>query len=400
MSLAFSGFRPRVPWALALCVVCFVGLLRLSSLCALASFVFPAWPLAAPWWLLPPPPPPLLCLAASGCSVFYFSFRCAPPLSQLSPVFGPGCPGPCRCVLFVSRAAGCGAPCFASSGVVSRGAAVCGVFCAVPGVVWRAGVWSVLWWVLLSCFCCALLSCVAAFSAGFFFSWSLAVRGCCFGFRALPVRCGACVPAALLSVRCSLAPAALAGVLCCCLWCLCACCWAWLPSVVSCWVLAGPGVLFRCCAVVCPWVRCYVSCRLALRCCVLCCFVFLCSVLSRAVSSRGALSFVLWACVFGAVFCLVSPRCVCFAVVCCCLLLCFVPCASWGVVLCVPCPLRPVRCCFASLLSLGALLPCAVPRGAVLPCGVALSCPAALFVWFLLFAKPLQLVFFQKRFLI
>ena len=55
LSLAFSGSRPRVPWASALCVVCFVGLPLLGSLCALASFVLPAWPLAAPWWLLPPP---------------------------------------------------------------------------------------------------------------------------------------------------------------------------------------------------------------------------------------------------------------------------------------------------------------------------------------------------------
>ena len=56
LSLAFSGFRPSVPWASRLCVVCFVGLPLLGSLCALASFVFPASPLAAPWWLLPPPP--------------------------------------------------------------------------------------------------------------------------------------------------------------------------------------------------------------------------------------------------------------------------------------------------------------------------------------------------------
>ena len=56
LSLAFSGFRPRVPWALALCDVCFVGLPLFGSSCALAPFVFSAWPFAAPWWLLPPPP--------------------------------------------------------------------------------------------------------------------------------------------------------------------------------------------------------------------------------------------------------------------------------------------------------------------------------------------------------
>ena len=73
------------------------------------------------------------------------------------------------------------------------------------------------------------------------------------------------------------------------------------------------------------------------------------------------------------------------------------PCASRGVVLCVPCPLRPVRSCCASLLSLGALLPCAVPRGAVLLCGVVVSCPAALFVWFLILVKQLQNWFLIKR---
>ena len=170
-----------------------------------------------------------------------------------------------------------------------------------------------------------------------------------------------------------------------------------LSPVGSWWVLVSCfGDVLWCVPGCCAAPRCCVSCRLGLRCCVLCCSVLLCLVLSRVVSCLGALSVVLWACVFGAVFCLVSPRCVCFAVVCCCLLLCFVPWASWGVVLCVPCPLRPVRRCCASLLSLGALLPCAVPRGAVLPCCVVVSCPGALFVWFLLLAKPLQNWFLFK----
>ena len=56
LSPTFSGFRPRVPWASTLCVVCFVGLPLLGSPCAFRSFVLSAWPLAAPWWLLPPPP--------------------------------------------------------------------------------------------------------------------------------------------------------------------------------------------------------------------------------------------------------------------------------------------------------------------------------------------------------
>ena len=76
LSLASSGFRPRLPWASALCVVCLAGLPLLSSPCALASFVLSAWPLAAPWWLLPPPPP--LCLA-----VFVAAARCCVPCAVL-----------------------------------------------------------------------------------------------------------------------------------------------------------------------------------------------------------------------------------------------------------------------------------------------------------------------------
>ena len=131
------------------------------------------------------------------------------------------------------------------------------------------------------------------------------------------------------------------------------------------------------------------------------CCCALCRVLVRCPSSWGpvpsALCFVL------------SRRAVCVFLwsvpAWCCLPLCLVPCASWGVVLCVPCPLCPVRCCCAALLGLGALLPCAVPRGAVLPCGAVGFCPAALFglfpvnVWFLLLVKPLQnlSIFFQNE---
>ena len=95
LSLVFSGFRPRVPWALALCAVCFVGLPLLGSPCSLASFVFPARLLAAPWWLLPPPPPRLSCLAvslaASRCSVFFFIVR--PRCLWLSLISSPGALG-------------------------------------------------------------------------------------------------------------------------------------------------------------------------------------------------------------------------------------------------------------------------------------------------------------------
>ena len=182
---SFFFVRPRVSnflWfpalvALGLGAVCCLFCWPPASRLAVPSRLFCVSCLAVGCSLgvAPPPPPPLLCLAifvaASRCSVFFFVLRLR--CLRLFLVSGPGCPGPWRCVLFVSRAAGCGAPCFASSGVVSRGAAVCGVFCALPGVVWRACVWlgscAVLRWVLLCCFCCALLLCVAAFSAGLVF---------------------------------------------------------------------------------------------------------------------------------------------------------------------------------------------------------------------------------------
>ena len=69
--LAFFGFRPRVPWALALCVVCSVGLALLGSPRALASFELPARLLAALWWLPPPPP-----FCVSRCSLLPLGACC------------------------------------------------------------------------------------------------------------------------------------------------------------------------------------------------------------------------------------------------------------------------------------------------------------------------------------
>ena len=237
LSLAFAGFRPRVPWPLALCVVCFVGLPLLGSLCALASFVFAAWPWAAPWCLLPPPP--LLCLAvfaaASRRSVFFvFFFVVRPRCLRLFLVSGPGCPGPWRCVL---------------------------------------------WLVLLCCFCFALLSCVAAFSAVFFFPLFLAFPWCSGLFRFL---CSAC------AVRCRCA----CGVALCALpSCPCGASWCFvLLSVVFACLLLALAVL--CCLLVGPggsW------CRVS----VLCCGVSLGAVLPRVAACRAA-----WRCVV--VRCVVS----------------------------------------------------------------------------------------------
>ena len=78
----------------------------------------------------------------------------------------------------------------------------------------------------------------------------------------------------------------------------------------------------------------------------------------------------------------------------------------FAVVLCAPCALGcrvvhflsspPYAVLLCGPLSLGALLPCAVPRGAVLPHGAVVSCPAALlglflaWMWLYLLEEPLQ----------
>ena len=105
LSLAFCGFRPRVPWALALCFVCFVSLRLLGSPCALAFFLCLLWSLVGPWWLLPPPPPLPL-----GVPFYFFFCVVLPRCLRLSLVPGPGCLGPRRCALFALLASCFSAP--------------------------------------------------------------------------------------------------------------------------------------------------------------------------------------------------------------------------------------------------------------------------------------------------
>ena len=289
----------------------------------------------------------------------------------------------------------------------------CPLLCfVVPRIVWRRGLWCVFVMcpvvcgvlvsgqVLAPCClarcgagpCCAVfvLLCCPALLCSLLVLGSGLVPGC-FCFCALLVRCCASVPASLLSVRCSPALAAPAAVLCCCLLCLRVCCWAWLSSVVSWWVLVAPGVVFRWCAVVCPWVLC---------CAVLLCAVppgvaSLCTVLFRfAPFGAAARCVVSWGAVRRPrVLSLLAPcfvlsfRAVCVSGWCgaawCCSPLCFLPCAPCGVVLCVSCRLRPERCC-------------CVARSPSMPRGGVVSCPAALLgvflalVWFYLLENPLQ----------
>ena len=160
-------------------------------------------------------------------------------------------------------------------------------------------------------------------------------------------------------------------------------------SVACCGVSLGAvlrRVAARCAAWRCVVVRCVVS-----FCSVSCCRA-LCCVLGRCPLSWGPVP-------SGAVFCLVPPRCVCFAVVCRRVVL-------FAVLLCAMCALGcrvvrflsslPCAVLLCGPLSLGALLPCAVPRDAVLPRGAVVSCPADLLglflscVWLYLLEKPLQ----------
>ena len=83
LSLAFSGLQPRVPPALALCVGCFVGLPLLGSSCAVAAFVFSASLLGDPWWLLPPPPFGVSGFRPCRSVPPLFSFLCCFALARL-----------------------------------------------------------------------------------------------------------------------------------------------------------------------------------------------------------------------------------------------------------------------------------------------------------------------------
>ena len=156
-----------------------------------------------------------------------------------------------------------------------------------------------------------------------------ALRGwrVCPGLRGVLVCASVLLSLSLLFVRCSLAPVALAGVVWCCPSCLGVCCWAWLSSVAFWWVLVwcfgGAVPVWPPGSPPCGLVWCV----LVFRCPVLCCVALCCRVV---VCYRALLS-----------VCVVACAC------------CLFPaagrllCVFWGPVLCVPCPLRPVRCCAA-----------------------------------------------------
>ena len=328
-SPAFSGFRPRVPCASALRVVCFVGLPLLGSPCVLGSLVPPVWPLAAPRWLLPPPP--FLCLAVFVASARY----CAPcvVLCCVSRVAVLRCAA-ARCVarccavvccVVLLRSVGAAArralpsgaprrhrPCALRRSVLRCSPALC-VFCrcvVVCAVVRRSALCCVCPWVLCCAFpvnsalCDAVLHCAGALAL------------CC--------SCGAC---------CCWRPV---------LWCAAVCC-AVSHGVL--WCSAGSGVVCWCRAVApcCPFL------------CLWCGFVSLpcvCGVVLRCAWFRLRL------------------RC------CWCLVL-------WRVPVCCGVSLGVLRCGGAALVCRGVLLCCALSCGVLRPvlCPAVLCCLAVLCWW-------------------
>ena len=438
--------RPVVP-----CFACFpaLGALGLGVLLPPPLFFVFFWPppsllyLAFPAFRLPlasappppPPPPPPPVFVFFSLPLLFFLLRVCCVCSGVSCCVFPVLP--VRCAVRVVCAVSGGWCCwflvslpFVGGPLVALVARrCCLVVCVGSGArVWSGRRWaSSLWcsvplccvlWRCAAVWCCAVVPCLLFFFLFFVF---LPAGGA--GFLLFPSGSGLQTGSGSFLFLCSAC-----AVLC---WCACAVvlcsvlscprgagwCFVLLPVVFVC-LLSGLAVL--CCLLVGPggsWCRVSVACcgvshgavlrRVAARCAAWRCVVVHCVVSFCSVWCCRAPCCVLGRCPLswgpvpsGAVFCLVPPRCVCFAVVCRCVVL-------FAVVLCAVCalgcrvvrflssPPRAVLLC--GPLSLGALLPCAVPRGAVLPRGAVVSCPAALlglflaWVWLYLLGKPLQI---------
>ena len=388
LSPAFSGFRPRVPWASALCVVCSVGLLPLGSPCACPSFVLSAWLVVAPRRLLPPPPPFLsrgfrrcrsvlcavccvvLCVPGCGaaprccalCSpVLCCSVLCCARWVLLlvapCPLALPVALGPCalrRCVLRCSPVL-----CVFCRGALVRAVVRCSAFCCVcPGVLCCA-------FPVLSALCGAVLRCAGALAL------CCSCGACCFWRLALwcaVVRCSVCWPVVVCwwRVSVSVSPSGrvvcfpVVGVV---------CCGALLSCVVFCGAVLSRGAVLLCSVVVlrCCWgLLCPpVGCRAVLCCAVgwLCCFL------------PGGGVCVLWCSFPRAVRSLSSPLCALRCLV----VLAVVPCfpVSCAVALCC----RVVLCCRALLSFCGAVCVCFALLRPVVRRQCRLRCCWCLVLW-------------------
>ena len=299
-------------------------------------FLLGRWLLLGAWC---PPPPSFVSGWFRRCRslppFFCFFFPCVRPRCLwLSLVSGPGCPGPWRCVLFALWASRFSAVCALSFFLyVSPGRWLLPGGCCppTPPAAWC----SVLFFFFALC---------APVVSGFL--WFLAPGALGLG----AARCLLCwPPASRLSVRSRLFRASRLAVGC-------------SP------VVAAPPPPFLCLAVFVASARCCVPCVVlccvsrvavlrcaAARCVARCCAVVCCVVLLRSVGAAARRAVPSGAprrpgdLCFAALCFVVFPRAVCVLSlrggVCCCSPLCSVLCVSWGAVLCVPCPLRSVRCC-------------------------------------------------------
>ena len=346
LSPAFSGFRPRVPWASAL-ALCVLLALRFSALRAL----FPLSCFPPGCWLLPrpllPPPPPFVSRGFRSCRSVLCAVLCCASLGAVPLLVAP-------CPLALPIALG---PCALRRCVLGCAPALCAL-CCVCFVVAR---WCLLLFAALPCAvcvsgCCAVRSLCSLFCAVLCFAVLVPSRCAVRVVRAVAGAwcCGALLCVVLFPVVCRGAvlglvargcllvtcfgvavPAWPRGLLPC-GWCgLLVCCGALLSCVVFCGAVLSRGAVLLCSAVV---LRCFwgllcppVGCRA-----VLCCAV-------------GWLSLALWWCLLAVV--LFSSRCAfpVFSVLC-----------------------AAVPCC----AGCGALPPCVVCCGAVL--GVVLCCRAVL----------------------
>ena len=245
----------------------------------------------------PPGRPLLLCgclclvvfVAAARCSNFFFLLACLALVGRSRRLLPPPLPVRARCL--VLSVAPCAVWCCRAALSLSQ------VLC---GAVLPCSALRVVLWCLALCYV-ALLVAAAFCAVSLVLPSGWVVRGvvCCLVLVSVAVRCAVlCVPACGAAPPCCVLCRA---VMCCCamccfvalVWCRCLLC---VSSGAACRPAALPWALRfavfprAVCSVLC------VSCR---------------GVLGRAIVRRCALC------------------CVCF----------------WGVVLCVPCPLRPVPCC-------------------------------------------------------
>ena len=362
LSPAFSGSRPRVPWASALALFALLAC-RFSALRALA----PLTCFLPGCWLLPGgccPPPPFVSRGFRRCRLVLCAVLCCASLGAVLRRAAVRCVARCCAVVCCVALVWCRCllrralwRCPSPWGPALCGAVFCGVpprcvLCAVCVLSWRGG----------AC-CCSPLCFVLCVSRGVVLYVPCALRS---------VRCCASLcwcARVVLFVWCVLllAPGAVVRccVLCCLLWCAVVRCWVCWPVVVCWWrvsvsvSLSGRVVCFSVVGVVC--------CGALLSCVVFC----------GAVLSRGAVllcSAVVLRCCWG----LLCPPVGCRAVSCCDVgwLCCFLPGGGVCVLWC-SLPLA-VRSLSSPLCALRCLVVLAVVPCLPVSCAVALCCRVVL----------------------